>query len=114
MRHTVESTLALFAAFTSFASFAPQGTAAQGITRIEITCVESPTFEGRTFGSVGVYEKLVGQAFGEFDPRDPHNDEIVNIDRAPVNARGMVEYVTDFYILKPVDIGAATARSSTT
>ena len=86
------------------ASFAPLGTAAQGITRIDITRVESPTFEGRTFGAVGAYEKLVGQAFGELDPSDPHNDEIVNIDRAPVNTHGMVEYVTDFYILKPVDM----------
>ena len=101
MRHTVECMLALFVAFTSFV---PQRMAAQGITHLDITRVESPTFEGRMFGSVGAYEKLVGQAFGELDPRDPHNDEIVNIDRAPVNARGMVEYVTDVYILKPVDM----------
>ena len=87
----------------------------QGITRIELTRVESPTFGGRTFDGVGAYEKLVGRAFGELDPRDAHNDEIVNIDRAPVNARGMVEYVTDVYILKPVDMQrpSATARCST-
>ena len=35
------------------------------ITRIEFTRVESPTFEGRVFGDVGQYEKLVGVAFGE-------------------------------------------------
>ena len=104
MRHTVECALALFVALTSFAPLVPQGMAAQGITRLEITRVESSTFEGRTFGSVGAYEKLVGQAFGELDPRDPHNAQIVNIDRAPVNARGMVEYVADVYILKPVDM----------
>lgn len=46
----------------------------------------------------------MGRAFGELDPRDPQNAVIVNIDRAPVNARGMVEYVVDFYILKPVDV----------
>ena len=102
MRHTVGSMLAPFVVFTALAAFAPRATAAQGITRIEITRVESPTFGGRTFGSVGAYEKLVGQAFGELDPSDPHNDEIVNIDRAPVNARGMVEYVADVHILKPV------------
>jgi len=44
--------------------------AAAGITRIEISSVESPTFEGRTFGSVGAYEKLRGKAFGELDPDD--------------------------------------------
>ena len=38
------------------------------ITRIVITRVESPTFEGVSFGAVGQYEKLVGRAFGEVDP----------------------------------------------
>jgi hypothetical protein len=37
------------------------------ITRIEITDVESPTFEGRRFGHVGAYEKLRGKAYGEVD-----------------------------------------------
>ena len=36
MKHTVECMLALFVAF---ASFAPQGMAAQGITRLDITRV---------------------------------------------------------------------------
>ena len=35
------------------------------ITRIEITSVDSPTFEGRTFGQVGAYEKLRGKVYGE-------------------------------------------------
>ena len=38
------------------------------ITRIEITSTESPTFEGRTFGAVGAYEKLRGKAYGKVDP----------------------------------------------
>jgi hypothetical protein len=32
------------------------------ITRIEVKRVEQPTFEGRSFGTVGAYEKLVGRA----------------------------------------------------
>ena len=43
------------------------------ITRIVITRIESPTFEGVSFGEVGQYEKLVGRAFGEVDPNDPRN-----------------------------------------
>ena len=43
------------------------------ITKIEITSVESPTFEGTTFGAVGAYEKLRGKAYGEVDPADPRN-----------------------------------------
>ena len=73
------------------------------ITRIVIARVESPTFEGVSFGAVGQYEKLVGRAFGEVDPHDPRNTVIVDIALAPRNARGMVEYSTDIYILRPVD-----------
>ena len=80
------------------------------ITRIEITRVESPTFEGTSFGEVGPYEKLVGRAFGEVDPRDPRNAVIADINLAPRNARGMVEYSTDVYILRPVDSSKGNHR----
>lgn len=73
------------------------------ITGIVIDRVESPAFEGRAFGAVGQYEKLVGRATGEVDPAHPLNRTIVNLDRAGRNARGMVEYEVDLYILKPVD-----------
>src|SRR3989442_8294864 len=79
-------------------------TVAPGITRIDITSVESPTFEGRTFGSVGAYEKLRGKAYGEVDPRDPQNALIADIELAPRNAHGKVEYSMDIYILKPVNL----------
>ncbi|MBN3787984.1 hypothetical protein G3N94_13905 [Burkholderia sp. Ac-20353] len=75
-----------------------------GITRIEITSVESPTFNGKTFGDVGAYEKLRGKAFGEVDPNDLRNAVITDLQLAPRNARGMVEYSMDIYILKPVDV----------
>jgi hypothetical protein len=74
------------------------------ITRIEITERESPTFDGTVFGDAGPYEKLRGRMYGEVDPADPLNAVIVNIDKAPRNARGRVEYVTNFLILKPVDM----------
>jgi hypothetical protein len=74
------------------------------IIRIEITDVESPTFEGRSFGAVGPYEKLRGRAYGEVDPEDPRNAVMTDIERAPRNAKGMVEYSMDIYILKPVNV----------
>jgi len=73
------------------------------ITKIDITSKESPTFEGKSFGSAGQYEKLYGRATGEVDPKDPKNAVIVDIANAPRNARGMVEYSTDIAILKPID-----------
>ena len=80
------------------------GVADAHIVRIEITSTESPTFEGRSFGDVGPYEKLRGRAFGEIDPEDPRNAVITDIELAPRNGNGMVEYSMDIYILKPVDL----------
>ena len=74
------------------------------IVRIEITGRQSPTFEGKSFGRVGAYEKLRGKAYGELDPASPQNALITDIRRAPRNARGMVEYAMDIYIFKPVDL----------
>ena len=73
------------------------------VVKLEVKKVESPTFEGRSFGAVGQYEKIVGRAYGEVDPKDKRNAVIVDIQNAPKNARGMVEYDTDFYILKPIN-----------
>jgi len=74
------------------------------ITRIEITTTESPTFGGYSWPKVGQYEKIVGKAYGEVNPHDPKNAIIVDIEFAPRNARGNVEYAFDFYILKPIDL----------
>ncbi len=64
---------------------------------------ESPTFGGRSFGDVGQYERLTGYAIGAVDPADPRNAGIVNIDKAPRNPDGLVEYKVDICILCPVD-----------
>ena len=64
---------------------------------------ENPTFEGRSFGPVGTYRKIIGTASGALDPNDPHNAMITDLQLAPRNADGLVEYSMDFYILTPVD-----------
>src|SRR5260370_1060918 len=62
-----------------------------------------PFADGVAFGASGAYERVVGVARGEVDPRDRANAGIVNLDRAPRNPRGLVEYETDFYLLRPAD-----------
>jgi len=74
------------------------------ITEIQITTTESPTFGGFSWPGVGQYEKIVGKAFGEVNPHDRQNRDIVDIEFAPRNARGNVEYSFNFYILKPIDL----------
>ncbi|HSS02882.1 MAG TPA: alpha/beta hydrolase domain-containing protein [Kofleriaceae bacterium] len=80
------------------------------ITRIEITQIESPAFGGASFGEVGAYEKLIGRAFGEVDPQNAQNRVITDIELAPRNARGMVEYSTGILILRPVDPSRGNRR----
>jgi len=63
-----------------------------------------------SFGSVGQYEKLRGTAYGELDPSDPRNAVITDIQLAPVNARGLVEYSMDIFILKPIDLSSGNHR----
>lgn len=59
---------------------------------------QSPTFGGLSFGAAGQYEKLRGTAKGELDPNDPRNNVITDIELAPRNAAGMVEYSMDVFI----------------
>jgi hypothetical protein len=77
------------------------------VTRVAIEKRESPAYEGRTFGKAGRYETLSGRFYGELDPKDPHNSVITDIQLAPRNARGMVEYSATFAISKPMDMSHA-------
>ena len=74
------------------------------ITKIVIETRNSPAFGGVSFGDVGQYEQLDGTAYGEVDPKDPLNAVITDIELAPRNSRGNVEYSIDISILKPVDM----------
>ena len=62
------------------------------IVKLEITKVEpaGPT-----------HERITGKAHGELDPADPKNAVITDIELAPRNARGKVEYVTTFSLVRP-------------
>src|ERR1700730_2381610 len=74
------------------------------VKKIQIIAKESPTFCGYSWAGGGQYEKIVGKAFREIDPQDPKNAVIVDLQLAPRNAKGLVEYSFDFYILKPMDL----------
>ncbi len=80
----------------------PAGAAQARIAKIEITRIE-PAFSGQSFGAVGAYERVIGRAHGELDPRAPANKAIQDIALAPQNARGHVEYVSDFEVLRPAE-----------
>jgi hypothetical protein len=77
--------------------------AAEGrVTRIEIT-ERAVLAAGAEFGAAGAYEKLRGTAYFEVDPANPPNTSVFDLDKAPRNERGTVEFSADIYLLKPVD-----------
>ena len=79
------------------------------ITRIAIKR-RAPFAKGYEFPVTGAYEKLVGKIYGEVDPKNRLNKVIVNLDKAPRNRRGRVEYWSDFCILKPVDMARGNGK----
>ncbi|HTD91704.1 MAG TPA: hypothetical protein VK663_13640, partial [Burkholderiales bacterium] len=83
--------------------------AAARVTEFNIAAVE-PFAEGSTFGSAGAYERVRGTFKGELDPADARNKAIVNIDKAPRNAAGRVEYEADFFMLRPVDAARGNGK----
>jgi hypothetical protein len=64
--------------------------------------------EGRAFGNAGAYEKIIGRVYFAVDPANLHNRQIVDLDKAPRNANGEVEFSADLYLLKPKDTKKGT------
>jgi hypothetical protein len=75
--------------------FVAAGRAGAEVTRIEVKSKAD-------IGSSG-FEKIVGTAYFAVDPKDPRNRVIADIDKAPVNASGRVEFSSDLYIIRPKD-----------
>ena len=74
--------------------------------QLKMTVTATADFPG-SFGTVGAYEQLTGTISGEIDPKDARNAVIQDLELAPVNARGMVEYSAEFVMLKPKDMSKA-------
>jgi len=66
--------------------------------------------DGKSFGDVGPYERIDGVVYIEIDPKDPLNAAIVNLDKAPRTAKGLVGFSSPFFILKPVDISRGNRK----
>src|SRR6202162_6168330 len=72
------------------------------ITDIAVTDI-ADFADGHEFGTAGAYVRIKGVARGTLDPAAPANAGIVDLDKAPTNASGLVDYATDFDILRPKD-----------
>ncbi len=77
--------------------------------RLQIDLRE-PFAAGAPFGDTGPYERIVGKAHFAIDPDAPENRQIVDLELAPRNADGYVEYTTDIYILRPMNLARSNGR----
>ncbi len=58
---------------------------------------------GAAFGPAGAYERITGRVYFAFDPANPRDRRIVDLDLAPRNAAGEVEAWSEFVMLLPRD-----------
>jgi len=83
----------LFLSTSSSTSFAK-------VVRFDIE-ERTDVLDGRAFGLAGGYEKISGRVYFAVDSKIDPNLIITDIDKAPVNENGLVEFSSEFYILKP-------------
>lgn len=62
--------------------------------------------DGRNYGSVGAYERLAGRIHYAVDPANSANRIVADIDYAPTDGAGRVEFSADFVLVKPRDVSA--------
>jgi hypothetical protein len=72
------------------------------VSSFEVTS-RQPYAGGLQFGDVGAYEEIRGRIYYEIDPANPLNQVIVDLELAPLNARGMIELSGDIEIITPVN-----------
>jgi hypothetical protein len=72
------------------------------VTRWEIASRE-PYLAGKSMGDRGPYERWRGKIHYAIDPANEHNQQIVDLNLAPLNEQKRVEFWADFDLLVPVD-----------
>jgi Alpha/beta hydrolase domain len=79
------------------------------VERVEIL-ERGPLAGGRVFGPVGAYERIKGRLHYAVDPENPANARIVDLALAPRDARGLVTFAGDFFLIRPKDLGRGNHR----
>lgn len=79
------------------------GTAQARVTKIEIESSLDPDTTLAATGPAGAIKRISGRAYGELDPANPLNAIIQDIQLAPKNAKGRVEYIATFQLVMPSD-----------
>ncbi len=75
---------------------------AAGVTAIHVVDRDDVA-SGESMGTAGPYERIVAKAHFAVDPKLPANRIISDIDLAPRNENGLVEFSADLYVMRPRD-----------
>ena len=78
--------------------------------RISLDLTRKVFAGGRSFGAVGPYERFHGKVHFAIDPNEPGLPWICDLDLAPRNAAGLVEFAATLDIVKPVDLARGNRR----
>ncbi len=76
--------------------------ASAAVTAVRVN-ERSDVLNGAPFGSAGPYERIIATVHFAIDPNLPANAIIRDIQFAPRNEQGLVEFTADLYVLKPRD-----------
>ena len=72
------------------------------VTRVEILS-RKDVLEGKTFSEAGTYERITGRVYFSVSISNPHNQRIVDLDKAVNLKDGEVEFSADFIAVRPKD-----------
>jgi Alpha/beta hydrolase domain len=80
------------------------GTASARVTRVDILS-RHEVLNGHAFGGIGAYEEITARVYFAVRPGEPHNRIVADLDKAPRNAQGEVEFSADLWLLRPINGG---------
>ena len=73
------------------------------VVRVEVIS-RADVDNGKPFGAAGAYEKIMGRVYFAVGTDNPHNRQIVDLNKAARNSQGEVEFSSDFYLFRPKDM----------
>ena len=73
------------------------------VVRVEIK-TRSAVLDGQRFGLAGAYSAIEGKIHFAVDPLNQVNQIITDINLAPTNKSGEVEFSSDFFLIRPTDM----------
>jgi hypothetical protein len=72
------------------------------VTRVEVTSRQE-VLGGKSFGDVGLYERILGIIYFSLPVDNPHNSAIVDLKNAVNLRNGEIEFSADFIAIRPKD-----------